>query len=213
MTFAYDCCAIRMNRDPDSGDIDRHEGPAVLAGMDATGLNRLPVPTIKTEDPVGLRNRVPAFDVGQFAAMGLAGADIKVIEIAPQRLHLFCREAHHRTLTLRTGSGLERVAPATSAPPLRSRAKTWRRRRGSPGSQYVLGTASSLSTTRAGSPGLIEAVKSGAVSFLRSSSTITSLAIWRRLAARSCSRSRLSLIPISEPTRLGMISCAVFCLQ
>src|SRR5262245_54442226 len=53
----------------------------------------------------------------------------------------------------------------------------------------MLGTTASSITSRAGIPGRIEAVKSGAVSFFRSSSTITSLAICRRLAARSSSRS------------------------
>src|SRR5450756_2664516 len=35
----------------------------------------------------------------------------------------------------------------------------------------------------------------------------------RRCARRSTSRRHLSLIHISEPTRLGMISYAVFCLK
>ena len=46
----------------------------------------------------------------------------------------------------------------------------------------MLGTVSSSSTNSAGMPGRIETVKSGAVIFFRSSSTITSLAICRRLA-------------------------------
>src|SRR5262245_58893867 len=46
----------------------------------------------------------------------------------------------------------------------------------------MLGTAASSSTTRLGMPGRIETVKSGAVIFFRSSSTITSLAISLRLA-------------------------------
>jgi hypothetical protein len=49
--------------------------------------------------------------------------------------------------------------------------------------------AASSITMRAGIPGRIEAIKSGAESFLRSSSTITSLAICRRLVALSCKRS------------------------
>ena len=43
-------------------------------------------------------------------------------------------------------------------------------------------------------PGRIDTVKSGAVIFFRSSSTITSLAICRRLAAQSCKRSSRSCI-------------------
>src|SRR5262249_4345097 len=52
----------------------------------------------------------------------------------------------------------------------------------------MLGTAASSITIRAGVPGRIEAVKSGAGSFFRSRSAIQALAIWRRLAARSCRR-------------------------
>ena len=86
MALLNDGRAICMNSDPNSRDIDRQEGAAVLAGKDATGFDRLPVPAVKPEDPVGLRNRVPAFEIGQFAAMGLTGAGMAVIEIAPQRL-------------------------------------------------------------------------------------------------------------------------------
>ena len=82
---------IRMNGDPDPGEVDRQEGPAVLAGKDATGLDRLPVPPIEPKDPVGFRDRIPAFDVGQLAAMGLTRPDMAVIEVAPQRLQLSCR--------------------------------------------------------------------------------------------------------------------------
>ena len=46
--------AIRMHGDPDPGEIDRQEGPAVLAGEDTAGFDRLPVPTVKSENPVGL---------------------------------------------------------------------------------------------------------------------------------------------------------------
>src|SRR4029453_17533945 len=62
------------------------------------------------------------------------------------------------------------------------------------------GTAASSITIRVGVPGRIEAVKSGAESFFRSSSTITSLAIWRRLAARPCKRSRRACISPMRPS-------------
>ena len=74
--------ATRMHRDSNPGDIDRQEGPTVLAGKDATGLDRLPVPAIEPKDPVGFRDRIPAFDVGQLAAMGLTRPDMAVIEVA-----------------------------------------------------------------------------------------------------------------------------------
>src|SRR5262245_53663856 len=68
----------------------------------------------------------------------------------------------------------------------------------------MLGTAVSSITIRAGVPGRIEAVKSGAESFFRSSSTITSLAICRRLAALSCRRlsRRVCISPI-RPSLVG----------
>jgi hypothetical protein len=72
-----------MHRDSNPGDIDRQEGPTVLAGKDATGLDRLSVPTVKPKDPVRFGDRVPALDIGQFAAMGLTGANMAVIKIAP----------------------------------------------------------------------------------------------------------------------------------
>src|SRR5262245_14045045 len=58
----------------------------------------------------------------------------------------------------------------------------------------MLGTAASSSTSRAGIPGRTEAVKSGAVIFLISSSIITSLAICRRLVEQSCNRASRSCI-------------------
>ena len=61
--------------------IDRQEGAAVFTGQHAAGLDRLPVPAIKPEDPIGLRDRVPALDIGQLAAIGLARADMPVIEL------------------------------------------------------------------------------------------------------------------------------------
>src|SRR5262245_62961905 len=67
----------------------------------------------------------------------------------------------------------------------------------------MVGTAASSITMRAGVPGRIEAVKSGAASFLRSSSTITSLAICRRLAALSCKRSRRACIFANAALKAG----------
>jgi hypothetical protein len=48
------------------------------------------VPTVETEDPVGLNVCVSAFEIRQFAAKGLTGADIAAAGITPQRLNLFC---------------------------------------------------------------------------------------------------------------------------
>ena len=77
MAFPNDGCPVRMHGDAHPGDIDRQEGAAVLAGKDAFGFNRLPAPAVKAEDPVGLRDGVPAFEIGELAAMGLAGADME----------------------------------------------------------------------------------------------------------------------------------------
>jgi hypothetical protein len=90
MAFPNDGCAVRMNGDPDPGDIDRHECAPIFAGKDAFGFDGLPIPAVKPEDPVRFRNRVPALDKEQLSAMGFACADMAVIEIAPQRLHLLC---------------------------------------------------------------------------------------------------------------------------
>ena len=76
MAFSDDGRAIRMHGDPNSGDIDRQEGAAVLTGKYAFGFNGLPVPAIKPEDPVGLRDGVPALEIGELAAVGFTGADM-----------------------------------------------------------------------------------------------------------------------------------------
>ena len=82
--------AVSVYGDPYAGEVNRQEIPAVFAGQHTAGFDRLPVPTIKAEDPVGRRNRLPALEVGQFAAVGLAGPDIAAIGLTPQRLNLFC---------------------------------------------------------------------------------------------------------------------------
>ena len=120
MALPNDGRAIGMYGDPDSGDIDRQEGPAVLAGKDAFGVDGLPVPAVKPEDPIGLRDRVPALEIGQFAAMGLTGADMAAIWVdaaAPVPVLLKspspCPHAQDRF-------GLDRATPSISAPCLSS---------------------------------------------------------------------------------------------
>ena len=85
MALPDDGCAVRLHGDPDPGDIDGEEGAAVLAGQDAFGFDGLPAPAVKAEDPVGLRDGVPALEIGEFAAMGLSGADMAMIGLPPQR--------------------------------------------------------------------------------------------------------------------------------
>ena len=67
-------CAL--HGDPDPGDIDGQEVAAVFSGQDAAGLKGFPAPAVEAEDPVGFREDVPALQVGEFAAMGLPGADV-----------------------------------------------------------------------------------------------------------------------------------------
>ena len=62
----------------------------IFGGRTAFGFDRLSVPAVEAEDPVSFRDRVPALDIEELAPISFAGADMTVIEIAPQRLHLFC---------------------------------------------------------------------------------------------------------------------------
>lgn len=83
MALANNGRAIGVHRNPHPGGIDRQETAAVFTGQDAFGFERLRVPGVEPEDSVGFRNRVPSFDIGQFAAMGLTRADMAVIKVAP----------------------------------------------------------------------------------------------------------------------------------
>src|SRR5262244_3033494 len=116
MSLSNDRCAASLHRNPHTGRIDSNEGAAIFPGEDATGFNCLPAPAIKAENAVGFRNCIPSLDVRELAPTGFAGADVTMIEVTPQCFHLFCREAHHFVLTLKTGSGFERATPAISAP-------------------------------------------------------------------------------------------------
>ena len=64
MAFPNDGCTIRMNSDSHPRDVDRQEGPAVLAGKRAAGFEGLSIPTVKAEDPICLRDRIPALEIG-----------------------------------------------------------------------------------------------------------------------------------------------------
>ena len=120
MALANDGCTIRMHGDPHPGDIDREECAAVFAGKHAFGLDGLPVPAVKAEDPVGLRDGVPAFEIGQLPAMGLTGADMAAIRLRRSACTCFAEKPITVSSRSEPVPGLERVAPATSAPPLRS---------------------------------------------------------------------------------------------
>src|SRR5215475_13583710 len=90
MTFTDDRRAIGLHGNAHLGDVDRAERAAVFSCEDAARLDSFTAPGIKAEDPIGFRDREPAFDVCQFAAMGLARADLPAIEVTTQRLQLFC---------------------------------------------------------------------------------------------------------------------------
>ena len=90
MAFPNNGCAICLNGDADPGDVDRQKDTPIFTGQDATGFDGLSGPTVKPENPVGLRDGVPALQVGEFPAIGLTGADRPVIGLTPQRRHLFC---------------------------------------------------------------------------------------------------------------------------
>ena len=64
--------------------------PDDLRGPARIWIKSFSVPAIKPKDPVGFRDRVPALDVRELTPISFARADMTVIEIAPQRLHLFC---------------------------------------------------------------------------------------------------------------------------
>jgi hypothetical protein len=90
VTFSNDGCTAGLHRNPHPGGINGKEGAAIFSSEDTTGFNCFPAPTIKAKNAVGFRDRIPALDIGEFAAIGFAGADVALVEIAPQCFHLFC---------------------------------------------------------------------------------------------------------------------------
>ena len=76
MAFPDNGCPVRLHGDPHPGDIDGQERALGLPGQDALGFDGLSGPAVKAEDPVGLRDGVPALQIGQLPAMGLPGADM-----------------------------------------------------------------------------------------------------------------------------------------
>jgi hypothetical protein len=72
MALANNGCAVCLHGKADTGNIDGEKRAAVLTGKDAPGLNRLPAPAVKPEDPVGFRDGVPALEIGQLPSIGRA---------------------------------------------------------------------------------------------------------------------------------------------
>jgi hypothetical protein len=73
MAFPDDCWAIGLHGNTHPGDIDGEKGPAVFPGQHAFGFDDLPAPAVEPEDPIGLRDRVPALDIRELSTMDLAG--------------------------------------------------------------------------------------------------------------------------------------------
>ena len=90
MAFSDNGDPAGLHGNPYPRDIDGNKCAAVLPCEHAAGLDRFPIPAIKAKDPVGFRDRVPALDIGELAAVGLARSDLAGVEIAPQRLYLLC---------------------------------------------------------------------------------------------------------------------------
>ena len=90
MAFPDNGCPVRLHRETHPGDVDGQEGTLGLPGEHALGFDGLSGPAVKAEDPVGLRDGVPALDIGQLPAMGLPAADVAAAGLALERLDLFC---------------------------------------------------------------------------------------------------------------------------
>src|SRR5262249_51439211 len=83
VSFSNDGCTAGLDRDPHFSDIDGDKGAAIFSGQHAARFHRLSVPAIKPEDAVGLRDREPTFDIGEFPAINLAHADLPAIQFSP----------------------------------------------------------------------------------------------------------------------------------
>ena len=78
VAFPDDGCAIGVHGNAHPGDIDGEECSRGCHGLGTHLDSTVSVPAIKPEDPVGFRDRVPTFDIGEFATMGLARADMRL---------------------------------------------------------------------------------------------------------------------------------------
>ena len=88
MALADDGQTIGLDADPNLGDVDSKESPALFAGQDTAALNRFSAPAIEAKDPVRLGDRVPTLNVGQFAAVSFTAAQMTSRQIPAQRFDL-----------------------------------------------------------------------------------------------------------------------------
>src|SRR5262249_16915885 len=79
MPFADNDGAIGAYGKPHLGDIDGDKAAAALARKNTAGFDRFAAPAVEAEDSVGFRDGKPTLDIGEFAAMRLARADLPVI--------------------------------------------------------------------------------------------------------------------------------------
>ena len=84
-----------LDRDANPGDIGTMRALAGLVLHNALELNRLPVPAIEPEDPVGLGEGMPALNVGQCLPVPLSGPDVVSIELGAQLARGGVAEPHN----------------------------------------------------------------------------------------------------------------------
>ena len=58
---------VGVDGEANLGHIDGVKGTPDLAAQHATGFNRLAIPAVMSENPIGFGDRVPSFDATEFA--------------------------------------------------------------------------------------------------------------------------------------------------
>ena len=81
---------VGVDSEANLGHIDGVKGTPDLAAKHTAGFNCLAIPAVMPENPIGLGDRVPCFNIAEFAPVAKSGPDVHAAEIAPQRLYLFC---------------------------------------------------------------------------------------------------------------------------
>ena len=123
-----------MHRDAHFGDIDGDKSAAIFTGENAAGFDRLPAPGIESKDPIGFRNGIPALDIGELAAVGLARPDLPPSSGRRSACSCFAEKpitAPSRSILVPDWRGDALI----SAPSLSSLSRAWRLSLGSPGCQ------------------------------------------------------------------------------
>ena len=66
------------------GHIDGVKGTPDLTAQHTPRFNRLSIPAVMSENPIGFCDRMPCFNVAEFAPVAQSGPDVHTAEIAPQ---------------------------------------------------------------------------------------------------------------------------------